>query len=67
MSIESEAKEHMERKQRLFYEGLLRKLEPVKQHIEEHLPDSNGKYRALDAVEYVCMIVKYTAELQGLN
>jgi hypothetical protein len=57
----------MERKQRLFYEGLLRKLEPVKQHIEEHLPDSNGKYRALDAVEDVCMIVKYTAELQGLK
>ena len=67
MSIESEAKEHMERKQRLFYEGLLRKLEPVKQHIEEHLPDSNGKYRALEAVEDICMIVKYTAELQGLK
>ena len=67
MKLEDEVKEHMERKQRLFYEELLKKLKPVKQHIEENLPNSNGKDRALDAVEDVCMIVKYTAELQGLK
>tara|TARA_R110002020_G_scaffold90629_2_gene220750 strand:- start:3181 stop:3384 length:204 start_codon:yes stop_codon:yes gene_type:complete len=67
MTIESEAKEHMERKQRLFYEGLLRKLEPVKQHINEYLPNSKNKDRALERVDDVSMIAKYTAELHGLK
>ena len=67
MSIESEAREHMERKQRLFYEGLLKKLEPVKQHINEYLPDSKNKDRALESVDDVSMIAKYAAELRGLK
>ena len=67
MTIESEAREHMERKQRLFYEGLLRKLEPIKQHINEHLPNSKNKERALERVDDVGMIAKYTAELHGLK
>ena len=67
MTIESEAREHMERKQRLFYEGLLKKLEPVKQHIDEYLPDSKNKVRALESVDDVGMISRYAAELRGLK
>lgn len=67
MNLEDEVKEHMERKQRLFYEELLKKLKPIKKYLEDNLPESKNKVRALERVDDVGMIAKYTAELHGLK
>ena len=67
MNIEREAKIHMERKLKLFFEELEVKLEPVRKHIEENLREDIYKVRALQDIDDILMIAKYAAEKYGLK
>jgi len=67
MNIEREAKIHMERKLKLFYEELEVKLRPVRKHIEENLREDIYKVRALQDIDDILMIAKYAAEKYGLK
>ena len=67
MNIEREAKIHMERKLKLFFEELEVKLEPVRNHIEENLWEDIYKVRALQDIDDILMIAKYAAEKYGLK
>ena len=67
MNIEREAKIHMERKLKLFFEELEVKLEPVRNHIEENLREDIYKVRALQDIDDILMIAKYAAEKYGLK
>ena len=61
MNIEREAKIHMERKLKLFFEELEVKLRPVRKHIEENLREDIYKVRALQDIDDILMIAKYAA------
>ena len=67
MNIEREAKIHMERKLKLFFEELEVKLRPVRKHIEENLCDGLYKARALQDIDDILMIAKYASEKYGLK
>ena len=67
MDIEREAQIHMEKKLKLFFEGLEVKLWPVRKHIEENLCDGLYKARALQDIDDILMIAKYAAEKYGLK
>ena len=67
MNIEREAKIHMEKKLKLFFEELEVKLQPVRKHIEENLREDIYKVRALQAIDDILMIAKYPAEKYGLK
>jgi len=67
MNIEREAKIHMERKLKLFFEELEVKLQPVRKHIEENLREDIYKVRALQDMDDILMIAKYAAEKYGLK
>ena len=67
MNIEREAKIHMERKLKLFFEELEVKLQPVRKHIEENLREDIYKVRALQDIDDILMIAKYAAEKYGLK
>ena len=67
MNIEREAKIHMERKLKLFFEELEVKLEPVRNHIEENLCEDIYKVRALQDIDDILMLAKYAAEKYGLK
>ena len=67
MDIEREAKIHMEKKLKLFYEELEVKLRPVRKHIEENLCDGLYKARALQDIDDILMIAKHAAEKYGLK
>jgi len=67
MNIEREAKIHMERKLKLFFEELEVKLEPVRNHIEENLWEDIYKVRALQDIDDILMLAKYAAEKYGLK
>jgi|TARA_R100001460_G_scaffold26258_1_gene53088 hypothetical protein len=67
MNIEREAKIHMERKLKLFFEELEVKLRPVRKHIEENLREDIYKVRALQDIDDILMIAKYAAEKYGLK
>ena len=67
MNIEREAKIHMERKLKLFFEELEVKLRPVRKHIEENLREDLYKVRALQDIDDILMIAKYAAEKYGLK
>jgi len=67
MNIEREAKIHMEKKLKLFFEELEVKLEPVRNHIEENLREDIYKVRALQDIDDILMIAKYAAEKYGLK
>jgi hypothetical protein len=67
MNIEREAKIHMERKLKFFFEELEVKLQPVRKHIEENLREDIYKVRALQDIDDILMIAKYAAEKYGLK
>jgi len=67
MQLEHEAKIHMEKKLKLFFEELEVKLRPVRKHIEENLCDGLYKARALQDIDDILMIAKYAAEKYGLK
>ena len=67
MNIEREAKIHMERKLKLFFEELEVKLQPVRKHIEENLREDIYKVRALQDIDDILMIAKYAVEKYGLK
>ena len=67
MNIEREAKIHMERKLKLFFEELEVKLQPVRKHIEENLREDIYKVRALQDIDDILMIAKYASEKYGLK
>jgi len=67
MNIEREAKIHMERKLKLFFEELEVKLRPVRKHIEENLREDIYKVRALQDIDDILMIAKYASEKYGLK
>ncbi len=67
MNIEREAKIHMEKKLKLFFEELEVKLRPVRKHIEENLREDIYKVRALQDIDDILMIAKYAAEKYGLK
>lgn len=67
MKLEHEAKIHMERKLKLFYEELETKLKPVRKHIEQNLSEGLYKARALQDIDDILMIAKYAAEKYGLK
>jgi|TARA_R100001480_G_C4620096_1_gene166227 hypothetical protein len=67
MDIEREAKVHMERKLKLFFEELEVKLRPVRKHIEENLREDIYKVRALQDIDDILMIAKYASEKYGLK
>lgn len=67
MNIEREAKIHMERKLKLFFEELEVKLRPVRKHIEENLREDIYKVRALQDIDDILMIAKHAAEKYGLK
>jgi hypothetical protein len=67
MNIEREAKIHMERKLKLFFEELEVKLRPVRKHIEENLREDIYKVRALQDIDDILMIAKYATEKYGLK
>jgi|TARA_R110002126_G_C10086191_1_gene464448 hypothetical protein len=67
MNIEREAKIHMEKKLKLFFEELEVKLQPVRKHIEENLREDIYKVRALQDIDDILMIAKYAAEKYGLK
>jgi hypothetical protein len=67
MDIEREAKVHMERKLKFFFEELEVKLRPVRKHIEENLREDIYKVRALQDIDDILMIAKYAAEKYGLK
>ena len=67
MNIEREAKIHMERKLKLFFDELEVKLQPVRKHIEENLREDIYKVRALQDIDDILMIAKYAAEKYGLK
>ena len=67
MNIEREAKIHMERKLKIFFEELEVKLQPVRKHIEENLREDIYKVRALQDIDDILMIAKYAAEKYGLK
>jgi hypothetical protein len=67
MNLEREAKVHMERKLKLFFEELEVKLRPVRKHIEENLREDIYKVRALQDIDDILMIAKYASEKYGLK
>jgi len=67
MQLEHEARIHMEKKLKLFFEELEVKLRPVRKHIEENLCDGLYKARALQDIDDILMIAKYAAEKYGLK
>ena len=67
MNIEREAKIHMEKKLKLFFEELEVKLQPVRKHIEENLREDIYKVRALQDIDDILMIAKYATEKYGLK
>ena len=67
MNIEREAKIHMEKKLKLFFEELEVKLQPVRKHIEENLREDIYKVRALQDIDDILMIAKYAAKKYGLK
>jgi len=67
MQLEHEARIHMEKKLKLFFEELEVKLRPVKKHIEENLCDGLYKARALQDIDDILMIAKHAAEKYGLK
>ena len=67
MKLEREAKIHMERKLKLFFEELEVKLKPVRKHIEENLREDIYKARALQDIDDILMIAKYASEKYGLK
>jgi len=67
MDIEREAKVHMERKLKFFFEELEVKLRPVRKHIEENLREDIYKVRALQDIDDILMIAKYASEKYGLK
>ena len=67
MNIEREAKIHMEKKLKLFFEELEVKLRPVRKHIEANLREDIYKVRALQDIDDILMIAKYAAEKYGLK
>ena len=67
MQLEREAKIHMEKKLKLFFEELEVKLRPVRKHIEENLCDGLYKARALQDIDDILMIAKHAAEKYGLK
>ena len=67
MDIEREAKIHMEKKLKLFYEELETKLKPVRKHIEQNLSEGLYKARALQDIDDILMIAKHAAEKYGLK
>lgn len=67
MQLEHEAKIHMERKLKFFFEELEVKLKPVKKHIEENLCEGLYKDRALQDIDDILMIAKHAAEKYGLK
>ena len=67
MNLEREAKAHMERKLKLFFEELEVKLRPVRKHIEENLREDIYKVRALQDIDDILMIAKYASEKYGLK
>ena len=67
MQLEHEARIHMEKKLKLFFEELEVKLWPVRKHIEENLCDGLYKARALQDIDDILMIAKHAAEKYGLK
>tara|TARA_R100000426_G_C4812008_1_gene106868 strand:- start:691 stop:894 length:204 start_codon:yes stop_codon:yes gene_type:complete len=67
MQLEHEARIHMEKKLKLFFEELEVKLRPVRKHIEENLCDGLYKARALQDIDDILMIAKHAAEKYGLK
>jgi len=67
MNIEREAKIHMEKKLKLFFEELEVKLQPVRKHIEENLREDIYKVRALQDIDDILVVAKYAAEKYGLK
>jgi len=67
MNIEREAKIHMEKKLKLFFEELEVKLQPVRKHIEENLREDIYKVRALQDIDDILMIAKYASEMYCLK
>ena len=67
MNIEREAKIHMERKLKLFFEELEVKLQPVRKHIEENLREDIYKVRALQDIDDILMIAEYASKKYGLK
>ena len=67
MNIEREAQIHMERKLKLFYEELEKKLKPVRKHIEQNLSEGLYKARALQDIDDILMIAKHASEKYGLK
>ena len=67
MDLEKEAKRHVEHKQKLFYQTLSNKLEPVRECVLEFLPESRSRDRALERVDDVAAIARYAAELHGIK
>ena len=67
MQLEHEARIHMEKKLKLFFEELEVKLRPVKKHIEDNLCDGLYKARALQDIDDILMIAKHAAEKYGLK
>ena len=67
MQLEHEARIHMEKKLKLFFEELEVKLRPVRKHIEENLCDGLYKARALQDIDDILMIAKHDAEKYGLK
>ena len=67
MQLEHEARIHMEKKLKLFFEELEVKLRPVKKHIEENLCEGLYKARALQDIDDILMIAKHAAEKYGLK
>ena len=65
MNIEREAKIHMERKLKLFFEELEVKLEPVRNHIEENMCEDIYKVRTLQDIDDILMIAKYADLIVG--
>ena len=67
MQLEHEARIHMEKKLKLFFEELEVKLRPVRKHIEENLCDGLYKARALQDIDDILMIAKHASEKYGLK
>ena len=67
MNIEREAQIHMERKLKLFYEELEKKLKPVRKHIEQNLSEGLYKARALQDIDDILMIAEYASKKYGLK
>jgi len=67
MKLEHEAKIHMERKLKLFYEELETKLKPVRKHIEQNLSEGLYKARSLQDIDDILMIAEYASKKNGLK